>query len=68
MSEPNSTSERAIWLENNLSAFFYGEEKPAISAVVDVIMIHLSSMGIDTVYEILKELEEEKIVSYGGTK
>ena len=68
MSEPNSTSERAIWLENNLSAFFYSEEKPAINAVIDVIMIHLSSMGIDTVYEILKELEEEKIVNYGGTK
>ena len=68
MSEPRVTPEKAIWLSNNLSAFFYTKEKPEINAVVDAIMHHLSLTGINKVYEILKELEEEKIANYGGSK
>ena len=69
MSEPSSVSEKAIWLERNLSSFFYAKQKYMITAVVLAIIPHLSSVGIERVYEILKdELAESAPVNYGGTK
>ena len=73
MSEPNSTSEKAIWLERNLPVFLYSKQKYMITAVVLAIIPHLSSVGIERVYEILKEDEDEfKTIydnpNYGGSK
>ena len=69
MSEPSSTSEKAIWLERNLPDFFYAKQKYMITAVVLAIIPHLSSVGIERVYEILKDEEDENTpVNYGGTK
>ena len=69
MSEPSSVSEKAIWLERNLSSFFYAKQKYMITAVVLAIIPHLSSVGIERVYEILKdELADIAPVNYVGTK
>ena len=69
MSEPSSTSEKAIWLERNLPDFFYAKQKYMITAAVLAIIPHLSSVGIERVYEILKDEEDENTpVNYGGTK
>ena len=57
MSDPNPTTEMAHWLSDNLARWIYTErsEVRCRKFVARCVLPHLSSYGVNSMYEFLKE-------------
>ena len=80
MSNPSVTSEKAVWLENNMPRWLVYCNNDGIDDVHDVmstILAHLSPRGVDELYSLMNDLSvengiattstDERMYNYGGT-
>ena len=67
MSDPSFVSEKAFWLERFLVPYLYSEDKNKIDEVVEALIPHLSSTGIEVLYDLLHQENDDPIKNYGGT-
>ena len=83
MSSPDSVNEWAHWLQDNLADYLWNADRPVLAELVEKLMPHISSRGVQEIYPLVSEVypprslpmfhtppidDDDEVINYGGTK